>query len=266
MEYIIYIVILLLAFFLFYSKEKFTDLINVPHFIPRKININNNLITPLDVYMTWGFSNVPQGMYDNIMSNVENNPEFNFYIYNDDQCREFIRQNFDNDVLDAFDQLVPGAYKADLWRYCILYKNGGIYMDIKYNTKVKLLNLINEYPICLTQDIHPNTSYNGFMISSPNFKIFDLAIKQVVKNVKNKYYGLNSLYPTGPGLLGDILKKYNFTSLNRVIYTPESIYDRNNKLLLQMYPTYRLEQSKSQKTKKYADLWSIKKIYLSDNV
>ena len=27
--------------------------------------------------------------------------------------------------------MVPGAYKADLWRYCILYIYGGIYIDIK---------------------------------------------------------------------------------------------------------------------------------------
>jgi mannosyltransferase OCH1-like enzyme len=266
MEYLIYIVILIIVYFLFSNKESFTDLIKVPHFIPRKINASKNYITPLDVYMTWGFSDVPQGMYDAIMNNVEINPEFNFYIYNDDQCREYIRENFDNDVLEAFDDLLPGAYKADLWRYCILYKKGGVYMDIKYITKVKLLDIIDTFPICLTQDRYPDTSYNGFMISSPNFKIFDLAIKQIVINVKNKYYGSDPVSPTGPGLLGTILKQQNYASLNRLIFNNDSIYNRNNILLLDAYPTYRKEQSKYQKSEKYPFLWSIKKIYLSDIV
>ena len=47
-------------------------------------------------------------------------------------CREFIKNNFDLDILNAYDILKPGAFKADLWRCCILYIYGGIYLDIKY--------------------------------------------------------------------------------------------------------------------------------------
>ena len=33
------------------------------------------------------------------------------------------------DVLKAYDKLIPEAFKADLWRYSIIYKKGGCYMD-----------------------------------------------------------------------------------------------------------------------------------------
>ena len=46
---------------------------------------------------------------------------------------DFIKNNYPVDVLEAFNKLIPGAYKADLWRYCVLYKLGGIYLDIKYS-------------------------------------------------------------------------------------------------------------------------------------
>jgi mannosyltransferase OCH1-like enzyme len=62
----------------------------------------------------------------------KDNPEFEYHFYDDNQCREYIKDNFNKDVLHAFDKLIPGAFKADLWRYCILYKKGGIYLDIKY--------------------------------------------------------------------------------------------------------------------------------------
>ena len=52
---------------------------------------------------------------------LNNNPEFNHYLYDDKMCREFIKQNFQK-CFYVFDKLKPGAYKADLWRYCILYK------------------------------------------------------------------------------------------------------------------------------------------------
>ena len=61
----------------------------------------------------------------------EQNPEFKYYLYDDDMCKEFIKDNFDDEILYTFNKLKPGAYKADLWRYCILYIKGGIYLDIK---------------------------------------------------------------------------------------------------------------------------------------
>ena len=72
------------------------------------------------------------------------NPEFNHYLYDDKMCREFIKQNFSDDVLYVFDKLKPGAYKADLWRYCILYINGGIYIDIKFKCNEKLINFLDQ--------------------------------------------------------------------------------------------------------------------------
>jgi len=54
------------------------------------------------------------------------------YLFNDDACRDFLVRTFPPDVLYAYDLLIPSAFRADLWRYCILYMFGGVYMDIKY--------------------------------------------------------------------------------------------------------------------------------------
>ena len=35
-------------------------------------------------------------------------------------------------MVAAYDRLIPTAFKADLWRYCVLYKYGGVYLDVKY--------------------------------------------------------------------------------------------------------------------------------------
>jgi hypothetical protein len=53
------------------------------------------------------------------------------YLFNDADCREFIASQYPPDVLMAYDQLIPTAFKADLWRYCVLYKYGGAYLDVK---------------------------------------------------------------------------------------------------------------------------------------
>jgi mannosyltransferase OCH1-like enzyme len=63
---------------------------------------------------------------------VELNKEIEFHLYDENECKEFIKTHFNQYVLNAYESLFPCSYKSDLWRYCVLYVHGGIYMDIKY--------------------------------------------------------------------------------------------------------------------------------------
>ena len=107
-----------------------------------KIRLEENII-PLNVYQTYKTIQLPECMQEahNILK--KQNPEFKFHLYDDEMCEDFIKKNFDKDVLFAFHNLIPGAFKADLWRYCILYINGGIYVDIKFiideNSPIKFM-------------------------------------------------------------------------------------------------------------------------------
>jgi mannosyltransferase OCH1-like enzyme len=169
--------------------------------IPYPIKQYYNPIIPLNIFQTWHTKDLPPLMKKVVNYIKANNPAFNYYLFDDNDCREFIKNNFDNNVLNAFDSLIPGAYKADLWRYCVLYKNGGIYLDIKYKpmTRFKFINLIEKEHWVLDAD--KNGIYNALMVCSPGNNILLEAIKQIVINVKNRYYGNASLEPTGPLLL-----------------------------------------------------------------
>ena len=88
-------------------------------------------IIPLDIYQTWTTKDLPPKMRERVEILKRQNPRFTHHLYDDNDCREFIRTHFRPDVLAAYDSLIPGAYKADLWRLCVLFIHGGIYMDIK---------------------------------------------------------------------------------------------------------------------------------------
>jgi hypothetical protein len=77
---------------------------------------------------------LPPKMYDCVRDNLLMNRvgvDCIHYLFNDDECRAFIAREYPSDVLDAYDNLIPTAFKADLWRYCVLYMYGGVYLDIK---------------------------------------------------------------------------------------------------------------------------------------
>ena len=88
-----------------------------PEGIPRHIF----RIGPADAYET-----VNREVFDEIR---KDNPEYDILYYDDESALEFLKAELPYAV-DAYTRLVPGAYKADLLRYCLLYKYGGVYSDL----------------------------------------------------------------------------------------------------------------------------------------
>ena len=246
----------------------------------KKINLYNKLnkswvlkdnydsIVPLHFYTCWHTKDLPPLMKKNYELLVKQNPEFTHHLYDEIKCREFITNNFDEGVLNAYNSLIPCAYKSDLWRYCVLYKNGGIYMDIKYQcaNNFKLLALTeSEY---FVKDRPTHMVYNALIVVKPENQIMLKCIDQIVKNVQTKFYGRESLYPTGPGLLGSFFSLEELQNM-KIKFTDTTIKNKmreeymvfNDTLILKYYKDYRKEQAKYQKNKKYGELWKEHKIY-----
>ena len=225
-----------------------------------------NIVIPTNIFQTWHTKFLPPLMANSVAIIKQLNPRFNYFLYDDNDCREFIRNHFKPDVLWAYDSLIPGAYKADLWRYCILFIHGGIYLDIKYTplNGFKFINLTEKEH--LVADIGNVNIYNALMVCLPKNEILFKAIRQIVENVKNKYYGNGWLDPTGPGLLS----KFISTSEEIVDLRHELINGNNDyKLiyfndipLLKSYNGHTTERDKYSKKKHYSILWSERRVYL----
>jgi|Laugresbdmm110sn_1035088.scaffolds.fasta_scaffold17630_2 mannosyltransferase OCH1-like enzyme len=263
---------------------------------------------PLIIYQTWHSKKLPPKMSACVERLKYDNPEFEHHLYDDADCRGFIKDNYEKEILDAYDQLVPGAYKADLWRYCMLYKMGGIYLDIKFQCEPGFslmeftkeeetfvldrpygdLNIPLEVNLSIinSPEFYENLPkytdgtwnnrqiglYNAVIATVPHNPILYDCIQRIVKNVKTQNYGYNALYPTGPGLLGEVYfttdcENDYLTKVKQVKYfnSIQGTYILNNdKKVLSQYPEYRAEQRKySEKGPLfyYSDLWYNKKIY-----
>jgi mannosyltransferase OCH1-like enzyme len=133
------------------NKDKYITLVTKQKYPNKKFY---KQIIPLNIYQTWHSKNLPESMKNAVNKIIKYNPEFNYKLYDDDDCRNFIKENFDTNVLNAFDCLKPGAYKADLFRYCYLYINGGCYFDNKMINRTPIRDTLNkEDDIYLCKDI-----------------------------------------------------------------------------------------------------------------
>lgn len=231
---------------------------------PSILKTPKKIIIPLHIYQTWHTLDLPQHMKVNADLLKEQNPEFQYHLYDDNMCREFIQTNFNEDVLRAFERLKPGAYKADLWRYCILYKHGGVYLDIKFVCAkgFKFIYLTDrEYWV---RDIFHNNRphvYQALMINMPNNPVLKAAIESIVRACHNSYYdSANSLSLTGPGLLGKFFnRKYILTHCD--LANEGTTISWKGIPILTHYAQYRMEQQKKQATSHYNELWENMDIY-----
>jgi mannosyltransferase OCH1-like enzyme len=226
---------------------------------------------PTNVFLTFITKDLFPKMEQTLQENIVNNPEFNFYVYDDDMCRQFISDNFGQNIVDVFKGLKPGAYKADLFRYCILYIHGGVYMDVKLKLHMKLKDLINKYGgevFVKDPDWFPDSCKrgcnNGFIICKKNNPVFLDCIHQIEQNYKDKYYGENFLYPTGPCLLGYIIRsKYDHIKYNLHIGKEGyfNILDENDEIVISCYEGYKDDMAQLPGTKHYSQYWQQRDIY-----
>jgi hypothetical protein len=193
------------------------------------------------------------------------NHEFRHELFDDADCREFLESNFPREVVYAYDALLPGSYKADLWRYCVLYKHGGVYLDVKFETvgNFKIETLLYDEQFCLDYKTsfpkHGIAVYNACMITLPGNKFLKQCIHEICLNVAFQYYGESNLEPTGPWLLGKFVTKDQC----RLENTWHSISYRGSKIF-ETYSNYRTEQEKSYAkdgTPHYLIAWKKGEIY-----
>jgi mannosyltransferase OCH1-like enzyme len=85
---------------------------------------------PKRIYQTWKTKDLPYGIKQVIKRMMEFNPGYSHYLYDDREIDEFMRDYYNGRIYNAFCKLAIGAARADLWRYCVLYKYGGVYLDI----------------------------------------------------------------------------------------------------------------------------------------
>lgn len=135
--------------------------------------------------------------------------EADYTLYNNETLRQFIADNYNKDVLWAYDSLRPYSYKADLGRFCLLNKLGGWYLDIA----VRMVNPVevgDRIKFLAFRDIQ-RFSFTSWacattvLYSQPDNSALQFAIDMIVDNCHEKYYGITPLCPTGPTLLGAAL-------------------------------------------------------------
>jgi len=102
-------------------------------------------LIPRQVFQTWKTEYIDEGHYLNLKSYQEENRDYQFFFFDDEDMDEYMDRAWGHHPISSvFKRTRVGAAKADIWRYCLLYDLGGIYLDIDASFKVSLSQIIGE--------------------------------------------------------------------------------------------------------------------------
>ena len=142
---------------------------------------------PKIIYQTWKTKQLHPNCIAVQDSIQALHPDYEMKLYDDTDIEEFIKREFDDHVYRCYMKLNVGAAKADFWRYCILYKYGGVYLDMDSVLIRPLSELIEGGEQCIiTREGNPGVFNNWIMIFEKGHPILLNTIQNCCHNITHK--------------------------------------------------------------------------------
>ena len=208
---------------------------------PPRYRADPSRLIPRVIHQTW-FEPVTKEKYPNMSRLIESFRQSGWFyeFYDDDRAAQFLSAHFPPQVREAYDAIIPGAFKADLFRYCVLLIRGGLYADMDILLESNLDQAIDGSIGFLTAQDSPGETighrsclWNGLMAAAPGHPFLTQTIQNVVNNVRNRFtsvdyddmlcpnpvlsvsHTVDTLFTCGPCILGaslnDVLKRHRQT-------------------------------------------------------
>ncbi|MBA3675240.1 MAG: glycosyl transferase [Chitinophagaceae bacterium] len=144
---------------------------------------------PKTIYQTFKTAKLPFINRWHINSFRKKNPSYKYEFYTDERIAEFLKNEYGREVIDAYKRIQIGAAKADFFRYAILYKKGGIYLDIDSTIKKDLDEFIKpDDKAIISLERNPGIYVQWALIYEAGHQFLEKTLELVLANIaENKY-------------------------------------------------------------------------------
>jgi mannosyltransferase OCH1-like enzyme len=155
---------------------------------------------PKTIYQTYRSSRLPLLTQWHVRNMRRTNPEYDYQFYDDDRVDEFIRNEYGGDILALYRRINIGAAKADLFRYAVLFKRGGIYLDIDSLLVDRLDSfLAPDDRAVISLESNREHYAQWALIYEPAHPFLGRTLEKVLGNLRVNRFPYNVHGMTGPG-------------------------------------------------------------------
>lgn len=120
---------------------------------------------------------------------LKKNPDWNYEFYDDARILDFFEKEFPPAYLKAYERLTIGAAEADFFRYAVLYKKGGFYLDIDGYLNAPLNSFIRENDTAIISlERNPGLYCQWALIFDKNHPFLEKTLEKVLENIETKRF------------------------------------------------------------------------------
>ena len=156
---------------------------------------------PKILYQTWDTNMFPKDVKQRFIDMKKYYKGYEYRFFLDEDMDNFVKENYPGEIWECYSKLNIIVAKADFWRYLILYKCGGIYLDMDSSINRPLDELINEDDdAIITAEGNPDLFVQWALMFKAGHPILKIVIELVVDNIKNNKYPNDIHKMTGPSV------------------------------------------------------------------
>lgn len=154
---------------------------------------------PKIIHQTFKTSKLPFITRWHISRFRKKNPDYAYEFYDDTRIEKFLSEEFDEETFKLYKRLHIGAAKADFFRYAVLYKKGGVYLDIDSAINGSLNNFIKPDDCAIiTREGDPTFFAQWALIFDAGHAFLKKTIEIVLENIRTNAYPNDVHKMTGP--------------------------------------------------------------------
>jgi len=163
---------------------------------------------PRLLHRIWECDTIPEQYFPALLSWLKNAPGVFNVLWTRETREAFILRELGPKRLELYNRLAPGAFRADLFRYFVLFYIGGIYSDVDVFLELNL-RVIMDFTAgpTIAIDLQRNKLLNGAIVMSPpQHLLFTCAMGEVFDHSDRRVYEGDGLDVSGPGVLGECVR------------------------------------------------------------
>jgi mannosyltransferase OCH1-like enzyme len=131
----------------------------------------------------------------------KNNPDYVYEFYDDQRIERFLKEEYDEPTLNLYRRLNIGAAKADFFRYAVLLKKGGVYVDIDSSIKGSLNDFIlADDQAVISRERNPGMYVQWALVYEPGHPFLKKTLEFVLDNIRHNRYPHDVHQMTGPSV------------------------------------------------------------------
>ena len=184
---------------------------------------------PKIIHQTWKTETIPERWKDAVDSCKKIHKGYRYILWTHQTMRKFVRK-FYPDFYPTYRDYTYDIQRCDAFRYLVLYKYGGIYLDLDLVCKKKLNDLLHYDLVFIHSNSEKRYFRNSFYMTIPKHPFIKFCIDALPKHIYDSYYfgkHWHIMNSTGPIFLTNRIMEYGKISKVRFLTKAEFEGDCN---------------------------------------